>query len=79
MSGKYFAEMIERLRIADAIKPKIKFLPSSRAAVEAVAKGEADVGIGMVSMADTDGTESAGNFPAQAKKSKSYAVGILYH
>ena len=77
VSGEYFAELIERLRIADAIKPKIKFLPSSRAAVEAVAKGEADVGIGMVSMADTDGTELAGVFPAQAKKSKSYAVGIL--
>ena len=32
VSGEYFAELIERLRIADAIKPKIKSLPSSRAA-----------------------------------------------
>ena len=31
----------------------------------------------MASMANTDGTELAGVFPAQAKKSKSYAVGIL--
>lgn len=77
VSGEYFADLIERLRIADAIKPKIKFLPSSSAAVEAVARGEADLGIGMVSMANTDGTELAGVFPAQAKKSKSYAVGIL--
>ena len=77
VSGKYFADLIERLRIADVLKPKIKFLSSSRAAVEAVAKGDADVGIGMVSMANTDGTELAGVFPAQAKKSKSYAVGIL--
>ena len=77
VSGKYFADLIERLRIADVLKPKIKFLPSSRAAVEAVARGDADVGIGMVSMANTDGTELAGVFPAQAKKSKSYAVGIL--
>ena len=77
MSGEYFTDLIERRRIADAIMPKIKFLPSSRAAVDAVARGEADVGIGMVSMANTDGTELAGVFPAQAKKSKSYAVGIL--
>jgi molybdate transport system substrate-binding protein len=77
VSGKYFADLIERLRIADVLKPKIKFLPSSRAAVEAVARGDADVGIGMVSMANTGGTELAGVFPAQAKKSKSYAVGIL--
>ena len=77
MSGEYFADLIERLRIADAIKPKIKLLLSSRAAVEAVARGEADVGIGMASMANPDGTELAGIFPAQAKKSKSYAVGIL--
>jgi len=76
-SGEYFAGLIERLRIVDAIKPKIKSLPSGTAAVEAVAKGEADLGIGMVSMANTDGTELAGIFPAQAKKSKSYAVGIL--
>ena len=75
--GEYFAGLVERLRIADAIKPKIKSLPSGTAAVEAVAKGEADLGIGMVSMANTDGTELAGIFPAQAKKSKSYAVGIL--
>ena len=76
-SGEYFADLLARLRIADAIKPKIKFLSSSTAAIEAVAKGEADIGIGMASMANRDGTELAGIFPAQAKKLKSYAVGIL--
>jgi molybdate transport system substrate-binding protein len=76
-SGEYFAGLVERLRIADAIKPKMKSLPSSTAAVEAVAKGEADLGIVMVSVANTDETELAGIFPAQAKKSRSYAVGIL--
>jgi molybdate transport system substrate-binding protein len=75
--GEYFADLLERLRIANAIKPKVKSLPSGTAAVEAVAKGDADLGIGMVSMANTDGTELAGIFPAQAKKSKTYAVGIL--
>src|SRR5262245_35082636 len=76
-SGEYFTGLVERLGIADAIKPKMKSLPSSTAAVEAVAKGEADLGMGMVSVANTDETELAGIFPAQAKKSRSYAVGIL--
>lgn len=76
-SGKYFANLVERLRIADAIKPKIKTFPSGTAAVEAVAKGEADIGVGAVSAAIGAGTELAGVFPAQAKKSNSYAVGIL--
>jgi len=76
-SGEYFSNLLERLRIADAIKPKIKSLSSSTAAIEAVAKGEAEIGIGMASMASRDGTELAGIFPAQAKKLKSYAVGIL--
>jgi molybdate transport system substrate-binding protein len=76
-SGEYFVGLIERLRFAEAIRPKIRFVPSSTAAVDSVARGEADLGIGMVSMANREGTELAGVFPAQARKSKSYAVGIL--
>ena len=65
--GEYFAGLVERLRIADAIKPKIKSLRSGTAAVEAVAKGEADLGIGMASMANTDRTELAGIFPLRQR------------
>jgi molybdate transport system substrate-binding protein len=76
-SGKYFANLIERLQIADAIKPKIKTFPSGTAALEAVAHGEADVVIWVISSANGPGTELAGVLPAQAKKSNSYAAGIL--
>jgi molybdate transport system substrate-binding protein len=76
-TGMYFASLIERLRIADAIKPKIKTFSSGTAALEAIAIGEADIGIGAVSGANGPGTELAGVFPAQAKKFNSYAIGIL--
>jgi molybdate transport system substrate-binding protein len=76
-SGKYFASLIERLRIADAIKPKIKTFSSGTAAIEAIANGEADIGVGVVSAANGPGTELAGVLPAQAKNFNSYAVGIL--
>lgn len=76
-SGKYFARLIERLRIADSIKPKIKIFSSGTAAVEAVANGEAEIGVAVVSAANGPGTELAGVFPAQAKTYNSYAIGIL--
>src|ERR1035437_4469937 len=76
-SGKYFAILIERLRIADEIKPKIKTFSSGTAALEAIANGEADIGVGVVSAANGPGTELAGILPAQAKKFNSYAIGIL--
>ena len=41
-SGKYFANLIERLQIADAIKPKIKTFSSGAALLAAVAKGDVD-------------------------------------
>ena len=76
-SGKYFSSLIERLRIADAIKPKIKTFSSGTAALEAIANGEADIGVGLVTAANGSGTELAGVLPAQAKKFNSYALGIL--
>jgi molybdate transport system substrate-binding protein len=48
-SGAYFANLIERLRIAEPIRPKIKSFPSGTAAI---ANGDADIGVGMVSMVD---------------------------
>ena len=76
-SGKYFSSLIERLRIADAIKPKIKTFSSGTAALEAIANGEADIGVGLIAAANGSGTELAGVLPAQAKKFNSYAIGIL--
>lgn len=76
-SGNYFANLIERLQIGDAIKPKIKIFSSGAAAIEAVANGEADLGVWVISSAYEPGTELAGTLPAQAKKLNAYAAGIL--
>ena len=78
-SGEYFANLIERLQIADAIKPKIKTFSSGTTALEAVANGEAptrsDMGDPVLQM------DLARNWrvflPAQARKFNSYAAGIL--
>lgn len=76
-SGEYFANLIKRLQIADEIKPKIKMFSSGTAALRAVANGEADLAVGVVSAAIEPNTELAGVLPAQAKKYNSYAAGIL--
>jgi molybdate transport system substrate-binding protein len=76
-SGKYFVNLTERLQIADAIKLKIKIFSSGAAALEAVANGEADLAIWVISSANGPGTELAGVLPAQAGKFNSYAAGIL--
>lgn len=76
-SGSYFANLIERLQIADAVKPKIKTFSSGSAALEAIAAGEADLGIWAISGANEPGVELAGVLPAQAKKFNVYAAGIL--
>jgi molybdate transport system substrate-binding protein len=76
-SGSYFASLIERLQIADAVKPKIKTFSSGTAALEAIAAGEADLGVWAISGANEPGIELAGVLPAQAKKFNAYAAGIL--
>src|SRR5665811_135188 len=76
-SGRYFANLIERLQIADAIKPKIKTFSSGTAALEAVANAEADLAIWVISSANGPDTELAGVLPAQAEKFNVYAAVIL--
>jgi molybdate transport system substrate-binding protein len=76
-TGSYFANLIERLQIADAVKPKIKTFSSGTAALEAIAAGEADLGVWVISGANEPGIELAGVLPAQAKKFNAYTAGIL--
>jgi molybdate transport system substrate-binding protein len=77
MTGEYFDSLIERLQIANDIRPKTKLFSSGTAALQAVASGEAEIAVGVVSAGIEPGTEFAGALPAQAKKLNSYAVGIL--
>ena len=53
LSGIFTARMIERLGIADQIKPKTKLVPPGGVAlVEAIAKKEADFGIDQLTVVD---------------------------
>lgn len=47
-SGVYFAHVVERLGIADQLKPKTILVPGAQGA-ELVAKGEAEIGVGQAS------------------------------
>ena len=49
VSGVHMAALVERLGIAAELKPKTKLFPNSQAVLEAVAKGEAEIGIGLTS------------------------------
>ena len=75
--GQYVASLFERLKIADTIRPKMKFFSSGADALNAVANGEADLAIWIASSVDGVRTELAGLLPAQAKKSIAYSVAIL--
>ena len=77
VSGEYFADLLERLQIADAVKPKIKTFAAAPDALQAVANGEADRAVGVVSTANGPATELAGTLPAQAQKINSYSAAIL--
>jgi molybdate transport system substrate-binding protein len=76
-SGVYFDHLIGRLQIADVIKPKIKVFPTGAVALDAVANGDADLAIWVISSANGPATELAGVLPAQAAKSNLYAAGVL--
>jgi molybdate transport system substrate-binding protein len=73
----YFDHLIGRLQIADVIKPKIKVFPTGAVALDAVANGDADLAIWVISSANGPATELAGVLPAQAAKSNLYAAGVL--
>jgi molybdate transport system substrate-binding protein len=48
LSGVYFARVLERLEIADQMKPKTILVPSDQSA-DVVAKGEAEIGVAQFS------------------------------
>jgi molybdate transport system substrate-binding protein len=70
-TGLYVRDMLARLGIAEAMKPKMRPYPSG-GAVEAVARGEADlVVIGVSPILDAPGVELVGWLPAELQ---SYVV-----
>jgi molybdate transport system substrate-binding protein len=62
----YFKSLLERLGIADQIKPKLKPQPTSNPAAKAVANGEAEIGITAISeILPYAGAEVVGPLPSE--------------
>ena len=62
----YFKSLLERLGIADQVRPKLKPQPTSNPAAKAVANGEAELGITAISeILPYAGAEVAGPLPAE--------------
>jgi molybdate transport system substrate-binding protein len=77
-SGIYAARLMERLGIAAEVKPKTKLFPPGDRVLEAVAKGDAEIGLGLTSQtAAISGVELVGPLPAEIQSYTEYAAGIL--
>jgi len=62
----YFKSLIERMGIADQVKPKLKPQPTSNPAAKAVANGEAEIGITAISeILPYAGAQVVGPLPAE--------------
>jgi molybdate transport system substrate-binding protein len=65
-TGAHIARMIERMGIADAVKPKVTLLFAIGGGVAAVAKGDAEIGIFNISeILPVKGVKLAGPLPAE--------------
>jgi molybdate transport system substrate-binding protein len=77
-AGVYLAGLIEKLGIADAVKAKTRYQRSGFFVSRAVADGEADIGITLISeIVPVEGAALAGPLPAALQNPVTYAAGIF--
>ncbi|PBB69073.1 molybdate ABC transporter substrate-binding protein [Mesorhizobium sp. WSM4312] len=76
-SGGYFSGLLERLGIADEVKPKLVAIPGGQTA-PAVGRGEAELGVVPVTsiLAAAPEVMLIGRFPAQLQSYIDFAIGI---
>jgi molybdate transport system substrate-binding protein len=76
LSGVYFARVLDRLGIAEQMKPKTILVPGAQAA-EVVAKGDAEIGVAQSSeILPVAGAQSAGPLPGEFANVTVFAAGI---
>jgi molybdate transport system substrate-binding protein len=75
-SGVHFAEVLQRLGIADAVKPKTVLVPGG-AAAEKVATGEAEICVHQISeILPVKGVTLVGPLPRDLQKVTTYSAGV---
>ena len=74
--GTQLAGIYERLGIAEQMKAKTKGQPAPKQIIEAVAKGEAELGIFLLNVLIDPRLDIVGPFPAEVQREVVYAVGV---
>jgi molybdate transport system substrate-binding protein len=78
-SGIYFANLMERLGIAEAIRAKTTLGPSGRVA-EFVARGEIEIGVQQIpELLPVEGTIFLGPFPEELQLHTVFSAGVSVH
>jgi molybdate transport system substrate-binding protein len=76
-TGIYLKGLLERLGLAEELKPKIKALPSTNPAALAVANGEAEIGMTQISeILPYPGAELVGPLPPEIQLYTVFSAGI---
>ncbi|MBV9970797.1 MAG: substrate-binding domain-containing protein [Xanthobacteraceae bacterium] len=76
LSGVYFARVLERLGIADEMKPKTILVPGDQSA-EVVAKGEAEIGVAQTSeIIPVAGAQLVGPLPGDLNLVTVFSAGL---
>jgi molybdate transport system substrate-binding protein len=75
-SGTYFEGLLARLGVADQVRPKTVYRTEGAKVAEAVARGEAELGISFTSELARPGVTVAGPLPAPVQRPTVYAAAL---
>jgi molybdate transport system substrate-binding protein len=76
-SGVYLEKLFERLGVAEAVKAKIKQIPSGGTVATLIARGDAELGFQQISeIAHAEGVDYAGPLPPELQFVSVFTAGI---
>jgi molybdate transport system substrate-binding protein len=75
-AGAYVSSVFDRLGIGEAMKAKTKTQTSTTAIAQAVANGEAELGVFLVNVLMAPGVELAGSFPAELQQELVFTAAV---